>query len=247
MNAERILDDLHWRGLALTGAMPHANEFTAHLKTCPVFPGHVIAQGDGVARNWEGALDREVLSHRMADVLAAPHFFDFAVKFTPAIARFFGEPPVMYSFNAFWTRPGPTLPDVNIQQWHRDRDDRKFVALFMYGTDVASDEQGPHLYVTGSHKTYDDGNRPPVSFEEVQRVSGIAGTTFLECPRGLHMGIKPVDGERLLAWARWGVSEKPRSYLWDKLEPVAASSLALTGEYSDDVKTSTRLTVDWGA
>lgn len=243
MNTDRILDQLYWRGIAMTGVMPKTDEFTAALRGAEQFPGHVMAQGNGVALEPDAALP-EVTSHRMRDVLAAPHFFSFAVKFTPLVAKFFGEPPLMYSFNAFWTRPGATPPDVNIQKWHRDRDDRKFVALFLYGTEVQTEEQGPHYFVNASHRTYDDGNRPPAGFEEIQRVVGPAGQTFLEAPRGLHMGVKPTQGERLLAWARWGVSEKPRSYEWDKLEPVPASTTVGVG-YGEAVKASTRLVVDW--
>lgn len=242
------LRKLYWDGIVkLPWVWPSAAvaEYRGHMKSRPLYRGHVKAQGDGVARSWDDAVQFEVLSYEMKDAISAPHFFDFAIQFTPLVAALFGEKPLMYSCNAFWTRPGKDAPDVNIQEWHRDRDDRKFIALFFYGSDVTEEPHGPHLYAKGSHRTSDGKNRAPNPKEPVEAVFGQAGTAFFSIASGLHMGVKPRAGERLLAWARWGVSNPPTSYGWDQLKPVPAMYVASDGVDYRPYLESTRLVVDW--
>ena len=151
----------------------------------------------------------------------------------------------MYSLNAFWSRPGNADDNPDIQKWHRDRDDTKFLALFMLATSVAIEKQGAHLYAKGTHRHGDTGNHAPRG-EPIERITGPAGTCWLADPSGLHVGLKPRMGERLLAWARWGVSYKPRSYGWDQLEPVPASRIGVFLP-TQAIAESTSLIVDWAA
>lgn len=243
------IKSLYWDGIIrLPWSLPSDNvsSFADHLREQPVYQGHVIAHGDGNPIAFEHSKHLETVSYRMESVLSAPAFLEFALQFTDLAEAYLGSFPRLYSFNAFWTRPGPSEPNVHIQQWHRDRDDRRFLVLFLYGTDVLTDEQGPHLLAKGTHRTPDDGNRPPRWGEPVERVYGAAGTMFLADASALHMGIKPQSGERLLAWARWGVSNPPRSYGWDKLEPVPVSTIRPEGIWRwHNEKESTRLIIDW--
>lgn len=244
------LDELKRNGvvrLPWTWPPSHVEEFTRYLKQRPVYTGHVVhaAEGDQVPRRWDEAQDYELLCYRMDDPVSAPHFFEFAIQFTGFAAQYLGAAPRMYSFNAFWTRPGKDPINPNIQQWHCDRDDERFLAMFMYGTDIFNEEQGPHLFARGSHHDRERKNRPPGESEVVDRIYGPAGSFFFADTSGSHMGVKPRAGERLLAWARWGIGNPPPAYLWDKLQPVPRRKLRLSRPVGPEVRQSTSLVVDW--
>lgn len=113
----------------------------------------------------------------------------------------------------------------------------------MLGTDVDQDSHGPHLYAKGTHRVADDGNHPPRG-EPIEHITGPAGTCWIEAPAGLHVGVKPRMGQRLLSWARWGVSDRPRAYDWDRTEPVPASKFGMEPPLGE-MAYSTRLIVDW--
>ncbi len=92
--------------------------------------------------------------------------------------------------------------------------------MFVYGTDVLCEEDGPHRFVLGSH------DESTIGAHVAPPVLGPAGTTFLADTRGLHMGVKPTSTEpRLIVWARYGVSERPWAYGQDQLAPVDADRL----------------------
>jgi len=187
-----------------------------HLRRRPCYPGHVKVYGDGAARSYEEV--RRVAgswTHDLADVLEAPGFWELILRSQPLAALYLGvDRPRLYSVNAFWTRPDRDAPIQALQTLHRDADDDRFIALFVYGTDVLDDDDGPHVFRAGSHR-----NDQAFGLSEV-RVYGRAGTAFLADTRGLHRGLKPVRQDRLLLWARWGVSERPWAYVNDRTEPV---------------------------
>ncbi len=186
--------------------MAGAVAMLSFLRQCSTYPGHV--KGASVAPHEPG----NSTCWAPEDVLAAPHFFEFAMRFRELASTYFGQDALLYSVNAFTTYPitGPMNPDI--QKWHRDRDDSKFVALFVYLTDVPTVEAGAHLYKLGTHAGAVDG--------PVDTVLGPVGTAFLADGSGLHMGVRPAEQPRTIAWARWGVSDPPASYLWDKQKPA---------------------------
>ncbi len=243
------LKSLYWHGIAeLPWRMEehHVAAFVRHLKKRPVYPGHVIVHGDRKPRSFEEGRSLETCCYEMESVVTAPYFFEWALALTDIAGFYLGEFPRMYSCNAFWTRPGPSEDNPHIQVWHRDRDDRKFVALFMYGTDVLEDEDGPHQLATQSHRFNDGQNREPTAREPVAKVYGPAGTMFLANTSAIHRGEKPTSHERLLVWARWCVSKEPYSYKFDGLRPVPASKLAIERPLDRHVE-STAMVVDWNA
>jgi len=192
-----------------------AAELAAHLRASPCYPGHVKVYGDGQPRAFEEIREtHDLWCHDMRDVVLAPHLWDLVVSLLPAAEAYLGQPPRLYSVNAFWSRPSGDPAWRDLQTFHRDRDDDRFLALFVYGTDVVEPVDGPHRFVRGSHEGWSE------DLEDSVNVYGRAGTAFLADTRGLHMGLKPTRGERLLLWARWGVSDPPPSYLWDQLTPV---------------------------
>lgn len=153
------------------------------------------------------------------DILAAPGLFEFFLSFTDIVEMYLGVLPRMYSVNVFQSHPGKAITS-NIQTWHRDYDDTKFVGLFVYLSDVLSVEDGPHEYLKGTHLS----KEPPV-MPLTASILGPAGTAFLADTAGLHRGVPPTMKPRTMAWARWGVSERPESYAGAGTQPVPRSVL----------------------
>ena len=208
-----------------------ATELAAHLRAAPCYVGHVRVYGDGVPRSFaETAAMTDVWCHDMETVVLAPYVWDLAISLLPTAARYLGAQPRLYSMNAFWVRASEAVPRLGLQTFHRDHDDERFLALFVYGTDVLAEADGPPRFVLGSH----DPDHLPIDC--APPVYGPAGTAFLADTRGLHMGVKPTSPEpRLILWARWGISERPWSYDNDRLEPVDARRLG--GRYPADPAT----------
>ena len=191
-------------GITPLNSFHRINEVVHHLRGCPTYPGHVRAYS-------AERPDAPTSCYDMRDVMTAPGLFSYIVDKTWIAADYLRVAlPRLYSINAFWTfLGGEDAPDI--MKWHRDADDERFVALFIYGTDVLKDEDGAHYF------TCKDGNQ--------RVVLGQAGTAFMEDPSQLHMGKHPTTQPRLLIWARWGVSEVPPSYKWDKLRPMSRNDL----------------------
>lgn len=185
------------------------DEVLGFLKSREVFNGRHVVQGDTEGfSSWEAAAGANVLCWRLGDAVTAPHLLERALGMTDFAAEYLGvETPLLYSMNVFCTRPGqPVRPDI--QDWHRDSDDVRFLPMFFYLTDVGPDA------------------RQELRFDAtVLAIEGPAGTVFLSDTMREHRGLKPQASERIVAWARWGISDPPASYLWDKLAPVDARLL----------------------
>jgi hypothetical protein len=102
-----------------------------------------------------------------------------------------------------------------VQAFHRDVDDKKFLALYFYLSDV--DDDAAHVYEIWHHGDGPEGTN--------FRVTGPAGTMFIEDGAGFHKGNHPKKRPRLAAWVRFGVSDPPDSYKVDRLYPVTAPAL----------------------
>lgn len=201
-------------------AAPDVREVTAHLERCRVLNAHVPFQGkiaapfrEAVAGGWP------MFCHTMADVINAPHLLELATSYLDLARQYLEADPLVYSLNAFWTQPAAARYEQT-HKWHRDGDDKRFLVLYIYGTDVLTPEAGAHVFVKTSHRLRDDElpkDRAPL----LETVLGPAGTMFLSDSRGLHLGTRPQGGLRSLLWIRWGVSDPPASYRWDKMAPVA--------------------------
>lgn len=232
-----MIDDLRRDGIARVYpplGTAQASEVAAYLRAAPCYPGHVRVYGDGIARSWdETAALTDVWCHDMETVVLAPHLWDMAISLLPTAAQYLDAPPRLYSMNAFWTRASDGPPRSDLQTYHRDHDDDRFLALFVYGTDVLRYPDGPHRFRVGTHLTDDDDPLDPTVDREIY---GPAGTAFLADTRGLHMGVKPTSPDpRLIIWARWGVSERPWSYGQDRLFPVDRAVLG--DRYPADAET----------
>lgn len=197
----------------------------------PVFNAHVVAKStDGSIILNRALIDGKwpMMCHKMEDIVAAPWFFEVALSMYDLVHNYFGEKPYLYSMNCFWTQPaeGPEYY-ADTHWWHRDGDDRKQFTMFLYGMDVLNTGDGAHMYQKGTHLIPDhalgrDYQKPDI--EKLEVILGPAGSLFLSDTGGLHMGLRPKK-PRMLAWARWGVSNPPWIYSHDRLSPVSRDIL----------------------
>ena len=227
VEAGSVVDTLNKCGVAIAPwrmTTQKVADMIGFLDDCLVWPAHVMCKAPAEQckplRDARGSGEWPVMSPRMMFTIGAPYFFEFALQSYAIAEAYFGEAPLLYSMNSFWTQPAG-YSYVDTHGWHRDGDDRKQLAMFLMGTDT-SDGDGAHLYQRGTHRVDDNAlgyhfTSPPG--ECVINVAGLPGTMFFSDPSGLHMGLRPTR-PRMLAWARWGVSCPPASYLWDQLEPV---------------------------
>ena len=211
----RIVLDLTRDGIVIAPVkMPQEtlDPIIDHISAQPVYDSYLWSKSSKQPHPFES--DLETCCTTFETVLTAPGFLAFVDQFTPLASAYFQEPALLYSVNAFWTKPGLAPPHPFYQEVHRDMDDRKFLVLFIYGSDVVEPSDGPHMYSPGSHRG--NGAQPVQAF-------GKAGTLIFADTYGLHMGLKPERGRRLIFWARWGVSEPPKAYIEDQIYPVDRS------------------------
>lgn len=127
-------------------------------------------------------------------------------------SAYLGCCPTLSSVGLRWSFPSRSRAS-DVQRFHRDPDDWRFVKLFVYLTEV-DENSGPHVYVQGSHRTdvelrarsYDLA-RIEKAFgpDAVQTVTGPRGTAFMADTAGIHMGRPPSDRPRLMLVAQYSL------------------------------------------
>lgn len=162
--------------------------------------------------------------------------------------------PTLYSLHAWWSFGGREAPARYAQTFHRDFDDYRFCTLFVYLTDV-DDAGGPHQFIRTSHRlegiremllraAVDDPSVDPAQAESlitagygldevfeslfganIETITGPSGHAFLADTSGLHRGVPPARGNRLIFWARYGLM--PNSTIdEDWFVPAPSSEIA---------------------
>lgn len=148
------------------------------------------------------------------------------------VELYLGCKPICYRVSSWWQIPQThsKYQASNAQRWHRDRDDFRFITLFIYLTDV-DHESGPHCYLPETHNhtfltkdylNYSEKQRAVITGkihkflndnEIVNLFPGIkqkvwvgeAGSAFLEDTRGFHKASIPTKSARLIMQVRWGI------------------------------------------
>jgi hypothetical protein len=155
--------------------------------------------------------DCRKLYYQKEVLLKCPHVLSIANDPTvlSIVSRALNCRPTISTLLAWWSMPG-TAEDLNDvysdDMFHRDVDDLSFYKLFIYLTDV-DDNNGPHTYVKGSHKSSRFVRRGTISNEDVEATfgkdklvnyTGAAGTVFIENTWGIHRGTPLKSGRRLI-------------------------------------------------
>jgi Phytanoyl-CoA dioxygenase (PhyH) len=129
---------------------------------------------------------------------------------------YLGGAPVQDLVAMWWTSASPTSSQAAAQQFHFDLDRLRFLKLFVYLTDVGPDN-GPHLFVRGSHHSLPMPLREDRRFSDAEvlshfkerdivSVTGGRGTMFLADTRGLHKGLNVANGHRLVFQLEYATS-----------------------------------------
>lgn len=226
-----MLEQLQRDGIVKTALRFNAELVVGYLRQTSVYNAHVTAKATALETFEEVINQRRwpMFCHTMESIVTAPEILELALALLPVANQYFEEPALLYSMNAFWTQPAPNAPEYqDTHSWHRDGDDRKQLVAFFMLTPVWELSDGAHQYQCGTHLLTDGQlgrhpNAPPPDI--VHTVDGPDGSVFLEDTRGLHQAHRPQVAPRGLAWARFGVSDPPDSYGWDKLSPVPRALL----------------------
>jgi hypothetical protein len=173
----------------------------------------VAAPGGGcVARDGLPA-GATMAAYHLATVVACPWLMT-AINRADILrlaSAFLGCKPTLCAVGVRWSFPGSKSDDV--QAFHRDPDDWRFLKLFVYLTDVDG-ESGPHIYVAGSHNTRRPWRAKTYAQEQVEAqfgkqnmraILGARGTTFIADTSGIHAGIPPQRAPRLLLQAQYSI------------------------------------------
>lgn len=158
--------------------------------------------------------DVTIADYPLETVLACPAIIEL-INAAPVLAlagSYLGCSPTLSSVGLRWSFPSASGP-CDVQRFHRDPDDWRFVKLFIYLTDV-DHESGPHVYVQGSHKTgrgirahsYDaEKLKKQYGKDSITPVMGKTGTAFMADTNGIHMGAPPRHRPRLLLAAQYSL------------------------------------------
>jgi len=128
------------------------NKVLQYFSDTDCFSSHVAAHSDGVLRSvkQQVAKGSHYGSYSLEQSLLAPYVTELAVhpELVGLAEEYLRCVPTLYSVNTFWTfpmaRPGLT------HDFHRDLDDFRFVAVFVYWTPVTVGEGEFHFY-PGTH------------------------------------------------------------------------------------------------
>jgi len=176
--------------------------------------------------------------YSLVDLLVCPHVL--SVMNNPGVLRlareYLGCPPTISGIGLHWTFPS-TRSAVDVQCFHRDPDDWRFLKLFIYLTDV-DDESGPHGFVAGSHLTSGCILSRPYGDEQLRRrygdqrmlkIIGPKGTDFIADTWGVHKGDMPIARPRLLLQIQYSILPVMKF----EYEPVRAPNAEQFNRYTN--------------
>lgn len=110
--------------------------------------------------------------------------------------------PTIHSVNLWWSKFTGEI--FHTQKIHRDIDDYKFLAFFIYLSDV-DENNGPHVFYPKTHNGSDDLNEKVV-------ITGKAGTAIIADTYAWHHGSPLYEGKRLMLWTRYGLFKNNNFY-----------------------------------
>lgn len=174
---------------------------------------------DVVARGRTVPLDRvpsdvTIADYSLITVLSCPLIL--ALINDPEVlslaGAYLGCCPTLSSVGLRWSFPSKSEAS-DVQRFHRDPDDWRFVKLFVYLTDV-DENSGPHIYVQGSHRSDLHMRARPYDLSDIKQkygqdsarmMLGQRGTAFMADTIGIHMGKPPTERPRLMLIAQYSL------------------------------------------
>jgi hypothetical protein len=148
-----------------------------------------------------------IADYSLNDMIDSPHILELANR--PSLLRlaasYIGCKPTISALGLRWSFPA-TGASTDVQAFHRDTDDWRYLKILVYLTNV-SEEAGPHVYVRGSHLTRAPMRLRPYQDTEISRqygadrtivATGQAGFGFAVDTAGIHKGAVPATEPRLM-------------------------------------------------
>lgn len=208
--AEAGVRDLNGSGLHELGQLlstEQCRELVDYFENIPVLDPYRSAVPKFLPLSDDRPAEAHIAHHEAQDILNAPYLLGLAndPRILDVVSRFLGCKPTI-GYMATWWSYATGLGAQQAENFHRDVDDRRFVKLFVYLTDVTP-ESGPHKYVLHSspqkklieiRRFEDDEVAKTFGEENIRTMTATAGEGFLEDTYGIHKG-QPVHlGHRLL-------------------------------------------------
>jgi hypothetical protein len=194
-----VIEELRRKGTAMLPIDADALAVRTYLDRCETHPGpHIRAHGMYSAFKY----------YRPTDVIKAPTLLDTFnhPMVIEIMAKWLDCCPCLYSVNAWWSLRGFEPQCWHNQEWHVDTDADRFLCLFIYLTDVTSEEDGPQQ----------------IEKDSVWSILGRAGTMFVSDTLNRHRGLPPKRRDRLMVWARYGNGPNSNSADLDGVAPIPA-------------------------
>lgn len=164
---------------------------------------HVPVYSDQVLRKLTPEYNFDTLSYPPTDLLNEPIILNKIIDpYILSLSQaYLGCFPTLYSLNSWWHIYKDQV--YGTQNNHRDHDDFRFLALFIYLTDV-DETTGPHVFYPGTQ----NGSESDKSIV----ITGKAGTAILADTFAIHRGQPLQQGSRLVCWWRYGLSINAMHY-----------------------------------
>jgi len=161
------------------------------------YNAHVPKYSDRQLRKISDDYQFQTLSYPMNQLLEEKIILDKITNrdILSLVQSYLGCFPTLYSLNSWWYTKQNQEP-YGTQKNHRDLDDYKFLAFFIYLTDV-NEDNSPHVFYKGTQ----NGNEIGIPL----KVIGKAGTAILADTFALHRADPLIRGNRLVCWWRYGL------------------------------------------
>lgn len=164
--------------------------------------------GDGKRFTLDDVPDAvRMAEYDLVDIINCPHLLALAnsERLLGLAEQYLGCKPTLSSLMLRWSFPTET-PVGNVQRFHRDADDWRYLKIMVYLTNVG-EADGPHVYVLGSHKETaplririesDEVVHRRYGKDAVRVVTGLEGSGFAVDTAGVHKGDMPRANSRLM-------------------------------------------------
>jgi hypothetical protein len=148
-----------------------------------------------------------IANYGLKDIIDSPHILELANRLSllRLAANYIGCKPTISALGLRWSFPSAAI-GTDVQAFHRDTDDWRYMKVLVYLTDV-NEEAGPHVYVRGSHMTKAPMRLRPYQDAEINQryganqaivATGKAGFGFAVDTAGIHKGAVPTREPRLM-------------------------------------------------
>ncbi|WP_334188575.1 phytanoyl-CoA dioxygenase family protein [Noviherbaspirillum sp.] len=155
-----------------------------------------------------------IADYAMKDIIDSPHIL--ALANSPSLLRiassYIGCKPTISALGLRWSFPSMAT-GTDVQAFHRDSDDWRYMKILVYLTDV-DDQAGPHMFVKGTHTArlsarlqhYKDADiQEKYGSERTMIATGKAGFGFAVDTSGIHKGQVPVRDARLMLQIQYSI------------------------------------------